>query len=319
MRAILVIKHGALGDVVLATGPFAAIRAAHPDSHITLLTTKPFANLLGKSPYFDEIWVDEKPKAWHVLGIKALKERLRGRLFARVYDLQTSQRSSSYYHLFQKPKPEWSGVVKEGSHPQLNPNRNAMHTIERHKEQLEIAGITDVPRPDVSWLVAEQKQFVKVPKKGEGKYALLVPGGSAHRPEKRWPSEKYAELANWMVEQGIRPALIGAGSEEEILNTIATFCPQAINLCNQTGFGDIAELARHAMFAVGNDTGPMHIIAAAHCPTLTLFSGASSPEKSAPRGVLTDILQQTDLVDLSLDAVKSSADILLQHTMQISS
>ena len=131
--------------------------------------------------------------------------------------------------------------------------------------------------------------------------------------------DRHAERANWMVDQGIRPALIGAGSEEEILNTIATFCPQAINLCNQTGFGDIAELARHAMFAVGNDTGPMHIIAAAHCPTLTLFSGASSPEKSAPRGVLTDILQQTDLVDLSLDAVKSSADILLQHTMQISS
>lgn len=317
MRAILVIKHGALGDVVLATGPFAAIRAAHPDSHITLLTTKPFAKLLEKSPYFDEIWVDEKPKAWHLIGIKALKDRLRGRRFARVYDLQTSQRSSSYYHFFPKPKPEWSGVVKDGSHPQLNPNRNDMHTIERHKEQLALIGIEDVPRPDVSWLVAENPQFAKVPSKEKGRYALLVPGGSAHRPEKRWPAEKYAELAHWMVEQKIKPTLIGAGAEEQILNTIATLCPQAINLCNQTGFGDIAELGRHAMFAVGNDTGPMHIVAAANCPTLTLFSGASSPEKSAPRGMLTDILQQENLADLPLNAVVSSAEMLMQHTMQI--
>lgn len=317
MRTILVIKHGALGDVVLATGPFAAIRAAHPDSHITLLTTKLYAMLLEKSPYFDEIWVDEKPKPWQLLGIKALKDRLRGRRFARVYDLQTSQRSSSYYHFFQKPKPEWSGVVADGSHPQTNPNRNEMHTIERHKEQLALIGIDDVPRPDVSWLEPQQEQFSKVPTKGQGRYALLVPGGSAHRPEKRWPAERYVELANWMVEQKIKPTLIGAGAEEQLLNTIATLCPQAINLCNQTGFGDMAELGRNAMFAVGNDTGPMHVIAASNCPTLTLFSGASSPERSAPRGMLTDTLQRDDLADLPLADVVSSAEMLMQHTMQI--
>ena len=47
---ILVIKLGALGDVVLALGPFAAIRDAHPDAHITLLTTVAYADLMRASP-----------------------------------------------------------------------------------------------------------------------------------------------------------------------------------------------------------------------------------------------------------------------------
>ena len=51
-RRILVIKHGALGDFVLATGPFAAIRAHHPDEWIVLLTTAPYAALAETSPIF---------------------------------------------------------------------------------------------------------------------------------------------------------------------------------------------------------------------------------------------------------------------------
>ena len=50
---ILVIKLGALGDIVLALGPFAAIRDAHRDARATLLTTAPYAELMRASPYFE--------------------------------------------------------------------------------------------------------------------------------------------------------------------------------------------------------------------------------------------------------------------------
>ena len=58
---ILVIKLGALGDFVQAMGPAAAIRAHHRDAEITLLTSAPFATLGRAAPYFDRVWIDERP------------------------------------------------------------------------------------------------------------------------------------------------------------------------------------------------------------------------------------------------------------------
>ena len=61
-RKVLVIKLAALGDVVQAFPPFVHIRQAHPDAHITLLTTPPYASLAAASPYFDAIETDGRPK-----------------------------------------------------------------------------------------------------------------------------------------------------------------------------------------------------------------------------------------------------------------
>ncbi len=60
MKKILVIRLGALGDFVLSFGPFAAIRAQHPEAHITLLTTAPFARLGRLSPWFDAVVIDPR-------------------------------------------------------------------------------------------------------------------------------------------------------------------------------------------------------------------------------------------------------------------
>ena len=59
---ILVIKLGALGDFVQALGPMKAIRKAHPDAEITLMTSDPFSTLGILSGYFDHVMIDVKPK-----------------------------------------------------------------------------------------------------------------------------------------------------------------------------------------------------------------------------------------------------------------
>ena len=83
--------------------------------------------------------------------------------------------------------------------------------------------------------------------------------------------------------------------------------PPAIDLIGQTSFGDLADLARAARFAVGNDTGPMHLIATAGCPAITLFSDDSNPAQCAPRGRWTRVLQRPDLADLPVEAVLEDA------------
>ena len=75
---ILVIKLGALGDFVQAMGPAAAIRRHHPDSAITLLTTKPYADFAAATGLFDEIWLDPRPKLLQPGAWLKLRRRLRG-------------------------------------------------------------------------------------------------------------------------------------------------------------------------------------------------------------------------------------------------
>jgi ADP-heptose:LPS heptosyltransferase len=295
---ILVIKHGALGDFVLAMGPFKAIRRHHGDAHVTLLTTAPYAGLGGTCGYFDEVWVDSRPRFWNARAWLSLAMKLRRRRFDRVYDLQTSDRTALYYRLLAGRRPEWSGVVRGCSHPHANPRRNAMHTVERQAEQLSVAGIADTPSMDLSWAKADVGRFAL-----SGCYALLVPGGSAHRPEKRWPRTRFTALARHLAAEGLRPVLIGAAAERETLERIASNCGEALNLAGRTNFEEIVELARSAAIAVGNDTGPMHLIAAAGCPCVVLFSQASDPARTVPRGPSVEVLRRSSLADLPLDTV----------------
>ena len=154
MTAILVIKHGALGDLVQAFAPFAAIRAHHPGARIDLLTTPPFAALMERAPWFDRVLTDDRPDWWNLPAQVALARRLAGGGYGRVYDLQTSARSSrllAWLRLF-GARPEWSGIARGATYPHANPARDAMHTQDRQREQLAMAGITGLPAPALDWL-----------------------------------------------------------------------------------------------------------------------------------------------------------------------
>ncbi|HEX9647044.1 MAG TPA: glycosyltransferase family 9 protein [Alphaproteobacteria bacterium] len=299
---ILVIKLGAMGDWVLATGPFAAIRAHHRDAEITLLTLPEFAGWGGRCGWFDRVWTDDRPGwlrpgAWLALG-----RRLARAGFARVYDLQTSDRSSLCFRLWPRPRPEWSGIARGCSHPHANPRRDLMHTVERQAEQLAMAGIAQVPPPSLDWLDGDLAGL-DVPARA----ALLVPGGSAHRPGKRWPADSYAALARGLGARGVTPLLIGAGPEAEVLARIAAAAPGARDLGGRLGLDQLAALARRAEVAVGNDTGPMHVIATAGCPSVVLFSGDSDPALCAPRGPRVRVLRRQPLAELGVAEVAEVA------------
>lgn len=294
---ILVIKLSALGDFVQALGPMKAIRDHHPKAHITLLTTKPYVPLAKACGYFDAIWTDERPKAWQVRRTLKLRQQLRSGNFDRVYDLQTSDRSSSYFKLM-GAKAKWSGIAKGCSHPHVNPGRNFMHTIERQAEQLEMAGIYHTPLADLSWAEAEIAHFDL-----DRTFALLVPGGAPHRPEKRWPAEKYAKLAGLLIERNIQPVLLGTAAESDVLDAIIEACPDVRDLSGLTDFLEIASLARAAQFAIGNDTGPMHLISLCGCKSVVLYSYASDPELCGQRGPDVSILREKSLTQISVDDI----------------
>ncbi len=291
---VLVIKHGALGDFVMATGPFQAIRARHRDGWIVLLTTAAYAELGRMTGWFDEVWEDERARPRDLKALWRLARKLRQPGFTHVYDLQTSDRSSVYFHLLKRPKPLWSGLARGASHPDRNPERGRIHTLDRQREQLRQAGIEDVPPPSLDWARADVSRFGL-----DRSYALLAPGGSAHRPGKRWPIGRYAELARRLSDRGLRPAIVGGPEERALGHAI----PVARDLTGQTSIAELAELARGAYLAVGNDTGPMHVAAVAGCPSIVLFSGESDPARTAPRGPAVRVLRREPLATVSVDEV----------------
>lgn len=299
---ILVIKLGALGDFVQAMGPAAAIRAHHADATITLLTTAPFTELARRAPYFDEVWIDERPGLLAPRGIAALRRRLRSAGFARVYDLQTSSRSSSYFHLIGPgARPQWSGIALGASHPHDNKRRDFMHTIDRQADQLRRAGIATVPPTDLGWAATDIARFA-LPER----VVVLVPGGAAHRLAKRWPVDHYSELAVTIAAHRVVPLIIGGRQETAVAAAIRARCPTARDLTGQTSFGDIVALGRLALHAVGNDTGPMHLLVAAGCSATVLYSSASDPALTAPRGAEIVVLQRPNLADLPVAEVAAT-------------
>jgi ADP-heptose:LPS heptosyltransferase len=304
-RRILVVKLGALGNVVLSFGPFASIRRHHAKAHITLLTTAPFADWLGRSPWFDQVWVDQRPEWWDLPGWRRLRHRLIDGDFDRAYDLQTSGRSSRYFQLLpHRHRPAWSGIAHGCALPDRDPQRNRMHDIDRQFGQLRQAGVLVQAPVDVSWSRGDIEHFALPPR-----FALLVPGSSAHRPAKRWPVEQYRELALHLASDGLAPVVIGAEPEQ----TLARAIPEAIDLTGRTDFGQLTSLARCASIAIGNDTGPMHLFAAAGCPSVVLFSCESNPALHAPRGNSVVLLQRPDLTQLDAATVLAAVTTSLQQ------
>jgi len=303
-RKILIIKLSALGDFVQALGPAAAIRQHHAADEITLLTTRTFAALAQQSGFFDKIVIDARPKLFEIGGWAALRGILRSGGFDRVYDLQTSDRSSLYSWLFLPGRsPEWSGIAWHCSHPHANLRRYPQHTIDKQAEQLLMAGIYPTPLPCCP---ASSRPLPAGLKQRD--FFILIPGSSPRHPEKRWPATRYGELARWLFEStGILPVIVGRAGEEALASEIHALCPVAVDLVGRTKLTSLVDLADAAAFAIGNDTGATHIAAAGGRPVVVLFSNASDPSRCAPRGSEIYVLSSPCLDDLPVYRVFTAA------------
>jgi ADP-heptose:LPS heptosyltransferase len=307
-RRILVIRLSALGDFVQSLGPMSALRGHHAADHLALLTTAPFAALATELGLFDEVLIDRRPKPSAFREWWRLRRQLRQGRFDRVYDLQTSQRSSHYLRLFPRgSRPEWSGVAPGCSHPHANRDRDRQHTIDKQTEQLLTAGIYPTPQP------IPPPASRELPAGLAGRdFVLLVPGSSPHRPAKRWPAACYGRLALALCDSGHIPVVVGTLEERALALEIRRVCPDAIDLVGHTDLSDLAALTRNARLTIGNDTGVCHLAAASGGPVVVLFSAASDPALCAPRGDLVRILATPDLNDLEVDTVLAEALAVLR-------
>ncbi|MBS1023798.1 glycosyltransferase family 9 protein [Gluconobacter cerinus] len=290
MSRILVIKLGALGDFVQAFGAFASIRAAFPHDSITLLTTPPFVELAKAAPWFDDVTTDRRPSLAHPVALLRLSRALRG--FDRIFDLQTSGRSRTYFRLAGRPR-NWSGISDGCCHPHANPSRNEMHTLTRLEDQLCAAGVQPIPREVPDWLKGHGPEI-------SGRSVVLIPGAAPHRPQKRWPVTRFSEVAQAVAARGLTPVIVGCAAEKPLAEQILQDCPSALDLTGQTSLIELAGVLHKADLVIGNDTGPIHLAAAMDRPIIALFSQDSDPRLTAPLSLTPGRTTILDVPDLAL-------------------
>lgn len=297
-QRILVIRLGALGDLVLCAPAFQAIRNAYPRAIITLLTQPQWVDFAHTMPWFDHIMADARPEPWDIGSWFDLLRRVRESAPQCVFDLQGKRRQDVLYALLGGPfsAVDWSGAAWRCRYPRIWPPQPQWHFADFLAAQLRVAGL-DVPtQADFDWLAAPVGDLA-LPEK----FVLLIPGCAPTRPEKRWPH--FALLARRLQNEGVATVMIGTRAEAEVLASIKRAVPEVLDLGGKTSLLQIGAIARRAETVIANDTGPAHIAAAVGAPTLSLFTGSVNPVWSSPRGAQTLWLQEADLANLSVERV----------------
>ncbi|BCO31972.1 heptosyltransferase [Thiohalobacter sp. COW1] len=288
---ILVIRHGAFGDLIQCSGALADLRASHRDARITLLTEPAYRALMQRCPHLDAVIPDARLPLRRLREQLALRRQLRAEGFDRVYDLQSSDRTALYRRLF-LPGIPWSRDT--GTVAPEDPDQ------ERYRAQLAAAGVPVVhtPAPDVGWMADDVTALLDAAGVRRP-YIVLIPGSAARHPHKRWPH--YAELAAALQARGHEVVTAPGPDELELARTIPGH-----TLTGPDGYLNWFQLAgvlRRAAFVVGNDTGPSHLAACLGTPGLALFGPHTTPRRTGILRPQFDAMAVPDLNALSVEAV----------------
>lgn len=290
-HSILVIRHGAFGDLIQCSGALADLRACHRDARITLLTEPAYRVLMQRCPHIDAVIPDARLPLRRLREQLALRRRLRAEDFDQVYDLQNSDRTALYRRLF-LPGISWSRDT--GTVPPQDPD------VERYQAQLAAAGVPVVhtPAPDVGWMADDVTALLDAAGVRRP-YIVLIPGSAARHPHKRWPH--YAELAAALRERGQEVVTAPGPDELELARSIPGH-----TLTGPDGWLNWFQLAgvlRQAAFVIGNDTGPSHLAACLGTPGLALFGPHTAPRRTGILRPHFDAIAVADLKQLSVEEV----------------
>ncbi|MFL2945999.1 MAG: glycosyltransferase family 9 protein [Parvibaculales bacterium] len=304
-KRILIIKLGALGDVMMAEGVMRCIRQHYPKAHITLMTEPLYARFMNKAPHFDEVLPYKRVPRWHFASQRAVKTRLKSGNYDLVIDLQNSSHSRRFQSWLQD-----AFISSTSKYADIRYHRDASRNLasrEYLREQVETIGV-DMSAgyfSDLTW-AAEDVSHVLAQHKIKNAFALLVAGSAARHPQKRWPG--FPALVEELAARNIQ-AVTAPGPDE---HDLCAGLP-AIMLMDGDKFltlGQLVGLASHCEFVVGNDTGPTHMLAAAHTKGVALFGSNHSPAANTGIGEIYQIVEKPTVKDISVPEVLAAIDRL---------
>lgn len=301
-RRILAIRLDNLGDVLVTTPAFHAIKTSLPQASLTLLTSPVGAQVARLNPDIDAVieysapWMDP----WRELPQDSQREQqMIETIRAGAFDgaiIFTSFRQSplpAAYLCYLADIPLRLAASIDGPGSLLttrhkHPER-MMHEVERGLDLVGAIGLS-TDNLDLVLRVPDEARLSGILAERGLKRArpLIVVHPGCSMPARTYPWEMYAEVVNMLVEQaGAHVALTGAPNERPLVERIiASLRPRAranvLNFAGALPFPEFCALIETANLTVTNNTGPMHIAAALKCPVVALFALTNPPEQWGP-------------------------------------
>jgi lipopolysaccharide heptosyltransferase I len=290
----LLIRLGALGDVVHAMPVAAALRRAFPQARIDWLVGARQAAILDLVPVIDRrIAVADRRGSSGGLSVFAAVNALRQEKYDWAIDLQGLLKSAAFARAsgaarvlgfartyLREPLARfaYTDTVDPRGPGTLN-RGETRHVIHLNLHMLEALGVSAGP-PEFPLVAVQSDVADEVLRATGGAYALLNPG--AAWPNKRWPPARLAAVAEALKARHGLTSVVLWGPDERALGeeTVARAGGAAL-ATPPTTIRDLVALARGAAIMVSGDTGPTHIAAAVGTPIVGLF-GPTRPERNGP-------------------------------------
>ncbi|MSR77863.1 MAG: glycosyltransferase [Candidatus Omnitrophica bacterium] len=299
-KKILIIKLGAMGDLILATPSFRMIRERFPSASISLLVDKRHTSVVEACPYLDEIVPVDRYKLSHPDYFLKTAKKLR----QEAYDISVDIQNSKWTHAL----AFFGGVVKRygffrGSFGFLLNAPDRSHEIPDApvKQQFKLLaklGVRDFsehlelwPDQAVEKRVAGWVEAVQL-KSGVKKIGLFV-GSSPAWPTKRWPLESFKMLAQKLTQSlNAQVFLFGSTEEKPLVDSFfSEHNPGVINWVGKTSLQDLISGVKQMDVLVTGDTAPLHIASAMKVKIVALF-GPTDSRRHMPPGAGSMVLQK---------------------------
>ena len=314
---LLLVRLSAMGDIIHTLPAAAALRQAFPHATLGWLVEERWAELLctlryprsgqrsPQRPLVDRVhavntaeWrrAPFSVRTWHQMAVGL--SQLRGVRYDAAIDFQGAVRSALL--------ARWSGapIVYGSTQPRENAASmfytrqillptNGIHVVE---QALALAR-TVIARAAISTRMTEPQVEFPVDPDAENKIASLTTDGKdfailnpgAGWGAKRWPAERYGQVAQELAQDGL-PSLVNYGpGEEELAQAVETASDGAARKIS-CSVSELIALTRRARLLIGGDTGPLHLAAALKIPVVAIF-GPTNPARNGPFGTRSTVLR----------------------------
>lgn len=309
---ILIVRLGAMGDILHALPAVTALRAALPAAHIAWAVEPRWAALLRSEnavpdaetatemPVVSRVWL-VPAKRWSrapvsprtFAEIRNLARELRVEKYDLACDLQGAVRSAFIGKLARPGKLVGEADPREPIARHLFDERvstKGTHVVEQALEVMSAAIGTALPMVVPVLPIDKSAESWRDNLVGDARYVVINPG--AGWGAKRWPPERYAGLARGLAERGYGVFINASPEERELGETVVAASRGAARLV-VCGIGELISLLRRARLFIGGDTGPLHVAAALQRPCVGIY-GPTDPARNGPFGTRNRVLRHPD-------------------------
>jgi ADP-heptose:LPS heptosyltransferase len=325
-RNILVIDFGQLGDVVLSLPALRAIRQRFPNAQITIATGKPAGDVVKLSGYgnhvleVDRVGLRDGATLISIARIIKFVSQVRNRKFDFVIDLHSLSETnllgflSGAPHRLYARRPNRSIDFLANFKPRPPAEARESHLVDRYIDVLKPLGISILDRrPHLKTDASADASVEALLKRENVNSGSLLVGlfpGAGHEG-RRWPLERFAEVADYLIRNDRVRIIAFAGPEERsLLPGMRQLFPPSVIFFDRLTIPQLVSAQARLTLFIANDTGPSHTAAAAGTAVVVMLD-RPTPNKYIPVGDNHRIICASTIKDITVEQVYGIAHELL--------